>query len=458
METSNAEKYNIDDLPRSYDEDGRRVFVHPIVTQGTIRKWQTWVRYFLIVFFLALPWILVGGRPLLLFDIEHRNFFLFGVHFHAHDAPLLAGVLISFGLAIALITTLWGRLWCGWACPQTVYIEGIFRKIEEWIEGDAIARRQLDRGPATAERTSKRVLKWICFSAVGLVISHSTLALFVGAPNVLMMMQASPLEHPASFIFVLVFSAILTFEFGWMREQFCMIICPYGKLQSVFMDRDTRTIAYDLSRSQDCIDCKKCIQVCPTAIDIRNGTQLECIACGSCIDACNGIMSKLKRPLGLIRYTSERQVRDGQSRPLIRPRTITYASLLVLTLSGLAWGLQSRHALNLNCIKVRGQPFTEMRSEDPTQKARITNTFSCEMTNLSTDPLHLSFQLEDASATLLMPNNPITLEPGVVHQYPLSVIVSRERFMDGVGRIGLLWKSSTEPVQELELPLVGPLD
>lgn len=296
---------------------GKRVYIHPASVSGVFKRWRNKIHTVFILIFLMLPWTKVAGHQTVLLDIANRKFSLFGVTFWAHDAPMLVLVFLTFVLTMGLVTALFGRVWCGWACPQTVFIESVYRRVEEWIEGTPHQRSRLDSAPLSVSKVVKRVVKWGLFIGISLVITHSFLAYFVGSSNLIGMISQSPSQHPGPFIMIVISTAIIAFDFGWFREQFCIIACPYGRMQSVLMDDHSLVVAYDATRGEprkqdrhdtastgDCINCYRCVQVCPTGVDIRRGVQLECIMCTACIDACDSVMDKINKPKGLIRYES----------------------------------------------------------------------------------------------------------------------------------------------------------
>ncbi len=308
------------------DETGKRVFLYPARVQGIWNQRRKIFQIFLLGLFLTLPWIRFNGLPLLLLDVVHRRFTIFGTTFRAHEAPMVVLVFLTFVLTIGIITSIIGRVWCGWACPQTVFTENVYRWIERWIEGDHVARKQLDDGPWNEKKFFKKTLKWIVFILLSMVIGHSFLAYFVGTEALAHMVRHSPYENPGSFGVMAFVTALVAFDFGWFREQFCIVACPYGRFQSVFMDDHSLAVLYDAKRGEvrkgypletpdqkqgDCIDCRRCVQVCPTGVDIRRGVQLECVACTACIDACDEVMEKVGKPKGLIRYDSLRGLEGG---------------------------------------------------------------------------------------------------------------------------------------------------
>ncbi|MCM2324679.1 MAG: cytochrome c oxidase accessory protein CcoG, partial [Oligoflexia bacterium] len=364
---SKAQELPVDRLATT-DEQGGRVYLYPAEVKGPFRRLRRVVYDVLLVIFLALPWLRIGGQPVVLLDIPRRRFSLFGETFWAHDAPILLFVLGGFVLALVLATAVWGRVWCGWACPQTVFIDGVFRRLERWIEGHAFERRRRDEGPWTLDKGARRIVKWAAFVAVSLVIAHTFLAYFVGTDELGRMLRGSPGQYPAAFLVMAVTMGIVLFDFGWFREQFCTIACPYGRFQSVLMDSDSLIVGYDARRGEprrgtapakeegDCVSCQRCVQVCPTGVDIRRGVQLECIACTACIDACDEVMTRLKRPKGLIRYASTSELAGGKRRKF-GPRVALYLGLLLVFISGLTLSIAGREALDTTLVRFVGEPY-----------------------------------------------------------------------------------------------------
>ncbi|HHH29352.1 MAG TPA: cytochrome c oxidase accessory protein CcoG, partial [Polyangiaceae bacterium] len=327
----------------SLRDDGTRNFVHPADVKGRFVRARYFVFAVLIGLWAALPWVKVNGNPALFLDVEHRRFFLFGLTFNAQDAWLSFFVFSGIGLTIVFLTAIVGRVWCGWACPQTVFMEGVFRRIERLVEGPRNKRLRLASAPWTFNKVWRKTLKHTLFVLAALVISHIFVSLFVSMPSMLEMMRRPPSEHPAAFGWAFGVAALLYGNFAWFREQMCMIVCPYGRMQSVLTDDNSLVVGYDAIRGEprgkakdpeagDCVSCNRCVAVCPTGIDIRNGLQLDCIGCTACIDACDEIMDKLKRPRGLIRYDSLSGLEHKPTK-VLRPRLMLYGAALAV------WGV-----------------------------------------------------------------------------------------------------------------------
>jgi len=354
-------------LVTTINNDGSHFCVHPADIKGRFVRLRRIVGYALIAFFVGLPWIPINGHPAVFLDIIDRRFHLFGFTLSFQDTWLLFFVVSGLGFSLFYITALFGRVWCGWACPQTVYLEHVYRRIERWIEGDANARRKLDRITISPEKILKRTLKYTIFFLVSFIIAHIFLSYFVSLPLLWRMITLSPAENWTSFLFVFFFTTVLFINFAWFREQLCIVICPYGRFQSALIDDHTKNVAYDYNRGNppgkrndpaagDCIDCHRCVQVCPTGIDIRQGLQLECIGCSACIDACDEIMEKVHTPKGLIRYASDAELKGGKTQ-WIRFRTISYTILLFI---GAIIAFQAFSTLNntsIAVIRMSGSPY-----------------------------------------------------------------------------------------------------
>ena len=355
------------DSVTTINQDGSHYSLHPADVHGKFTAVRRICAWCLIAIYILLPWIPINGNPAVFLDVENRRFHLFGITFLAQDLWLAFFVVSGVGFALFYLTALFGRLWCGWACPYTVFLEHVVRRLERWIEGDAASRRRLDNAPWNSGKVLRRGLKLLTFFFASFVIAHFFLAYFVSLPRLWKMMMNNPQEHWLAFSVVMFLTVALFFCFSWFREQFCIVLCPYGRIQSALTDDNTLTVGYDKGRGEprgktgspgagDCINCLRCVQVCPTGIDIRNGLQLECIGCSACIDACNDIMKKIDRPKGLVRYDSMQGLQGKKTR-WIRPRIVAYTVLMAVGMLALGLTMHRLHGFQATLTRMTGAPY-----------------------------------------------------------------------------------------------------
>ena len=408
MSVNTDELYGYDnefrDKLATVDEAGKRVWVYPKKPRGRYHNARILVAVILLLLLFSGPLIKVNGHAFMLFDIINRRFIIFGVPFWPQDFHIFVLALITFVVFIVLFTVVYGRVWCGWACPQTIFMEMVFRKIEYWIEGDAGSQRKLNSMPWNQEKIIKKGSKHAVFILIAILISHTLMAYLVGIDEVKELITHSPIEHLAGFTGLVFFTGLFYFIFAFFREQACTEVCPYGRLQGVFLGKNSIVVMYDWLRGEprgklkknetsiatdkgDCIDCKMCVHVCPTGIDIRNGTQLECVNCTACMDACDSVMDKVKRPSGLIRYASINSVEESRSN-LFTTRVVGYSVVLVLLISLLSYFLISRSPIETTVLRVPGTLYQEQPNN------RISNLYNIQFINKTFEAKNLSIKLE----------------------------------------------------------------
>jgi cytochrome c oxidase accessory protein FixG len=444
------------------DEHGNRVYLHPEDVKGRWKDRRKLVYWGLILLYLVLPWFSINGKPALLIDLVHREFTVLGFTLHGME-PILFFLMLAAGLFfIAFMTSLFGRVWCGWGCPQTVFIQAIFLNIERLIEGKARQREQLEAAPWDLEKIGKRLLKWLIYLLISLHIAHTFIGYFVGPRELFWITLGTPLAHPTMFAATMIATLVILLDFGWFREQFCIIACPYGRIQSVMMDENSLVVAYDAKRGEprrgtvdrtgegDCVNCYNCVKVCPTGIDIRRGTQLECIACTQCIDACDDIMTKLKKPTGLIRYSSENELRGGV-RKIITARSVVYllASLIFIT----SFVLFFRDSTHLNVVLLRGAGAPYVVSPD----SMVTNHFSVRLKHQGGREFNIELQSQDPDVRVTQPISPWKIRHSevknvVFFRFEANHLVNGSRTI----RINLFDHLSQSVVATKEVHLVGP--
>lgn len=411
--------------------------------EGFYQYWRKRVRFFLIFVFLFIPWLKINGHQAILLDLQHRKFAFLGLVLRAHNAPLLFFVLAALGFGLFFVTSIWGRIWCGWACPQTVFIEGVFRKIERWIDGNHLERKKLADADWSAVKVRKRATKWILYLSFSMLITHSFLAYFVGTEDLMDMVTSSPIHNWEVFLFMAVATSIVMFDFCWFREQFCIIACPYGRFQSVLMDSHSLAVVYDSGRGEprvtpelkssgtkagDCINCYKCVQVCPTGIDIRRGVQMECIGCTNCIDICDEVMTKIKKPKGLIRYDS---LAGLQKRPRkwVKTRSVAYAAIVVSSVCALVFLLARLAPVDVQILRAKESPYT-------VEQNIVINHFRVELSNRTDGPHEIDFRAP-SGIELVTAMRPVQLEKEQVTRVDVFIKLPKNQLSNGQKKFDL---------------------
>jgi cytochrome c oxidase accessory protein FixG len=382
----NSESYR--DSISLVDKGGDRNWIYPKKPKGPLYSGRTWFSILLMVILFTGPLLKYNGHPLILLNVLDRKFIILGIPFWPQDLPLFALLMMTFVMFIIVFTVVFGRVWCGWACPQTIFMEMLFRKIEYWIEGDFKAQQKLDKQEWTTEKIIKKGSKHLVFFTLSVLIANTFLSYLIGFDEVKKLVVEGPMAHPGKFVSLLIFSGVFYAVFAKFREIICIVVCPYGRLQGLMLDKNSIVVAYDFIRGEprghkkkgveqqlgDCVDCHRCVQVCPTGIDIRNGTQLECINCTACIDECNDVMVKIDRPKGLIRYASQEEITQGKVKRFTT-RSIAYATILTVLMGGLSYLLITRKDIESTILRTPGMLHQQQAD------GSISNMYNFEVVN-----------------------------------------------------------------------------
>lgn len=435
-------------------EKGKRIWLYPKIIKGNLYKYRSWVSWVLLFFLFAGPFLRVNGKPLLLLNFVEREFVIFGTPFWPQDFFILAVALLTFILFIVLFTVIFGRVWCGWACPQTIFMEMVFRRIENWIEGNASKQRKLDAMPWNWEKLRKKGLKHGIFLLISFIIANTFLAYIIGSEELIKIITEPISMHIVGFISITVFSVVFYLVFARLRELVCIMICPYGRLQGVMLDRNSIVVAYDDVRGEprgkirknedqsdkgDCIDCGLCVDVCPTGIDIRNGTQLECVNCTACIDACDSVMDKINKPRGLIRFDSVENIEKGVGFRWTS-RIKAYSLVLMILVGVFVTILVTRSEFKAVLLKTPGTTAVV------DQSGFVSNSYTLELVNKSYVDIEYRIRIVDfEDAELIIPNNDELLKGGKVQKKVLMIRIPQEKI-----------KSNRTPLRiEIDLPGKG---
>lgn len=450
------------------DKSGKRIWLNPKkpVANGYWLTKRQLVSIILLLVFFVTPFIKLKGQPFFLVNLLESKFILFGQPFFPQDFVLLAIGLIIFFVFIILFTVIFGRLWCGWTCPQTVFMEMVFRRIEYWIEGDANQQRKLSAMPWNAEKLQKRGFKLFVFLLVSLLISHTVMAYIIGIDEVLAVVTKSPAENWSGFVGLVGFTGIFFFVFTYLREQVCIAICPYGRLQGVLLDKNTMVVAYDEVRGEkravmkdrkntsqsfgDCVDCKLCVQVCPTGIDIRNGTQLECINCTACIDACDTVMEKVHLPKGLIRFDSLEGIKNKVPFKFTK-RILAYSVVLLVLLSVEVVLFMNRSEVGVTVTRVPGMIYQK------TQDGGFTNVYNINLLNKTFDHKNLTVRLLNTNkGKVQVTGSVLSLEPLDTNDGVLVITLPKEEVHGLKNELRIGFFDGEELIKEYKTNFLGP--
>lgn len=444
--------------------EGKRVWFFPKKPKGyfyNLRSYLSWI--YLTVFF-TLPFIKFHGAPLFMLNVIDRIYILFGVRFWPQDFFIFVLGMLIFVVFIILFTVIFGRVFCGWVCPQTIFMEMVFRKIEYWLEGDRKAQMALRSQPWNSKTLTRRILKIILFFAVSFAIANTFLAYVIGADQVWNIATEPVSQHVGGFIAIIIFSLVFFFVYYWFREQVCLIVCPYGRMQGVMLDKNSIAVTYDHVRGEprtkhvkktadqphgDCVDCLECIRVCPTGIDIRNGLQLECVNCTACMDACDTVMEKTHREKGLIRYASENSI-VNKTKLRLNKRIVAYSFVLMALVGVEAFLLIARSELEVNSVRTRNTLFTV----EP--NGTIGNLYNIKLINKTSDEMNIEFKIEGKNASFDWIGHQNKLQPGEMKNGELFIYVPVNELPSQRNDVKLKIYSNGELMATEKLVLLAP--
>lgn len=449
----------------SVARDGRRRWIYAQKPSGRFYRARTIVSWFLLAFLLLAPFIKYKGQPLVLLNVLERRFVFFGVVFWPQDFYLVVLIALSVLVTLALSTVAVGRVWCGWLCPQTIFMEMLFRKLEYWLDGSASEQLRRNRGPWNRDRIVHFVRKHVIFFVLSFFLANVFLAWVIGADELWDIITDPPQEHLAGLTAITIFSLVFFLVFARFREQACVLACPYGRVMSSLIDPNTITVTYDFRRGEprkrirkgedtsnagDCIDCYRCVSVCPTGIDIRNGIQLECINCTACIDACDDVMRRLGRPTGLIRMTSHEAVRTGQRQPLSW-RVKAYAAVWLVLIASVATLLATRKDVDVLILRQAGTLYTT------TADGELANFYTVQAFNRSNRPIRFAIDVvEPKGATVIPVGRLDEVGPHALLEGRLLVSAPASALTGVRTPVRFAVRVEGEPAGEIESSFLGP--
>ena len=439
------------------DAKGSRKWIYAKKPKGKWYTRRTIFSWFVLLFFIGVPFIRINGNPFILLDIASRKFIIFGAIFWAQDTFILALLMLSFVLFILLFTVTFGRLWCGWACPQTIFLEMVFRKIEYLIEGDYKQRYKLDHGQWTIEKILKKTVKHVIFILISLTMTNVFLMWFIGNEKWMQLATEPFSGNLTGILIILIVSGFFYWVYSFFREQICTMVCPYGRMQSVLLDSKSIVVTYDYKRGEprgtkntgDCIDCGQCISVCPTGIDIKNGTQLECINCTACIDQCDGVMKSIGKKPGLIRYDSENGIKKGHT-TLWNVRNKAYSAVLLILFSFFIYTLLSRPAIETTILRTPGLLFQENPGN------LISNVYNIKIVNKTHDEIPLEIRLLSHEGEIKMAGSKMDVKDQAMFESTFILFISKEGIKSDKTEVVFGIYSNNELIETYKTTFVGP--
>ncbi len=467
-DNQNKQKESFRDSIATINEQGNRNWIFPKKPKGKFFSWRKWVSYFLLIILFTTPFIRIGGEPLLLFNFIERKFVIFGQIFWPQDFFIFVLAMLNFIMFIILFTVVFGRVFCGWVCPQTIFMEMVFRRIEYLIEGDYKQQEILRKRPWDIEKIWKKGLKFGIFFFISFLISNIFLAYIIGSEELISIITDPPDQHVQGLSAMLIFTGVFYFIFAWFREQVCIVVCPYGRLQGVMLDRNSVVVAYDHLRGElrnkfrrgedrsqtekgDCIDCKQCVQVCPTGIDIRNGTQLECVNCTACIDACDDIMDRVGLDKGLIRYASEAEIADKKKWKLTG-RSLAYTIVLFFLLIAFGFILSSRNDVEASLLRTPGMLYQKKENN------KISNLYNLKIINKTKEEIPVQIKLLNIEGEIQIIGNEslLTVPEQGMTEGVLFILLDRNVLSSMKTEIEVGVFSNGEMIEAVETNFMGP--
>ncbi len=446
------------------DQEGKRNWIYALQPKGKFYTARSILSVFYLVVFFSLPFIRVHGDPVFMFNVLERRFIFFGVTFWPQDFFIFGIGMLTFIVFIVLFTVVFGRLFCGWVCPQTIFMEMVFRRIEYWIEGDSSHQKLLAKAPWNSEKIFKKGLKTLVFFGVSFLISNTFLAYIIGSDELLKIITEPVSQHISGFTSILIFTGVFFAVYSWFREQVCLIVCPYGRLQGVMTDRNSILVAYDYLRGEprekfkktdraghgDCIDCGQCVKVCPTGIDIRNGVQLECTNCTACIDACDFMMEKVNLPKGLIRYASENNIANRE-KVRVTGRIIAYSAVLLALLGVLILLLATRKDVDATVLRTPGMLFQKQENHV------ISNLYNIKLINKTHHDKAITLKLEGRQGTIKMVGKNILAKKSAKTESEFFILLSENQLTNRKTKLLVGIYSGGEKLETVKTTFLGPI-
>ncbi|WP_405250424.1 cytochrome c oxidase accessory protein CcoG [Dokdonia sp. Asnod3-C12] len=464
-------KDNFRDSMGTLDKEGKRAWVFPKKPSGKWYEYRKYVSYLLLAILLSSPFIKVGGNQLFMFNVLERRFNIFGYPFWPQDFHLFVIMMIIGVVFVILFTVAFGRIFCGWICPQTIFMEMVFRRIEYWIDGDRGKQIRLKKMPWNKEKIKKRVLKWTIFFIISFIIANVFLAYLIGSDQLIRYITDGPSKHVSTLISLLIFTGVFYFIFAWFREQVCIIACPYGRLQGVLLDNKSIIVAYDHKRGEkeegrakfkknedrpstgkgDCIDCFACVHVCPTGIDIRNGTQLECVNCTACIDACDHMMEAVDLPKGLIRYASEDNI-EKKAPFKFTPRLKGYVAVLGILTAVLIGMLFLRNDVEARILRLPGQLYEHKDNN------MISNVYTFKLVNKTVEEIEdVHFELRSHKGTIeVVSGNSFSVDAQGLAEGTLFIEINASGIKSDKERLEIEVYSGDQLIETTTTAFLGP--